>query len=129
MAPTATKRLRNCYRRREVERDGSLESSMELPCSHIGSISCSSSNDSSSRNSIAADEEEHNNGVLEVLQTGCSTPKGKRFRIPEILSCPPAPMKPRVAPKFLSRRSSAITFFAPPDIELFFFLAFQNVSA
>ncbi|XWS66374.1 hypothetical protein CRYUN_Cryun05aG0193900 [Craigia yunnanensis] len=131
MAPTATRRLRNCYRRREVERDSSLESSMELPCSHIGSISSSSSsssNDSSSRNSIAADKEDHSNGV-EVLQAGCSTPKGQRFRMPEILSCPPAPMKLRVAPKFLSRRSSAITFFSPPDIELFFFLAFQNVSA
>ncbi|XVF07257.1 hypothetical protein REPUB_Repub06bG0122900 [Reevesia pubescens] len=111
MAPTTTRRQRNCYRPREVEfqveRDSSLESSMELPCSHIGS----------SINSV------------EVLQTGCSTPKSRKFRISEISSCPAAPMKPRVAPKLLSRRSSAVTFFAPPDIELFFFLAFQNVSA
>ncbi|XVE95989.1 hypothetical protein REPUB_Repub02eG0182900 [Reevesia pubescens] len=127
MAPTATRSQRNCYKQREVERDSSLESSMEFPCSHIGSSSSSSSNNSSSRNKIAADKEDDNNGV-EVLLTGCSTPKGQRFRIPEILSCPAAPMKPRVGPK-LSRRSSAITFFAPPDIELFFFLAFQNVSA
>ncbi|EOY09318.1 hypothetical protein QUC31_010553 [Theobroma cacao] len=124
MAPTATRR-RSCYRRREVERDSSLESSMELPCSHIGSNS--SSNDSSCRNSTTADKEDINR--VEVLQTGCSTPKGQRFRIPDTLTCPPAPMKPRVAPKLLSRRSSAITFFAPPDIDLFFFLAFQNVSA
>ncbi|XVE75639.1 hypothetical protein DITRI_Ditri12bG0109300 [Diplodiscus trichospermus] len=105
MAPTATRRLRNCYRRQDS----------------------SSNYGSSSRNNIAADKEDESN--VEVLQTaGCSTPKGQRFRIPEILSCPPAPMKPRVGPKFLSRNSSAITFFAPPDIELFFFLAFQNVT-
>ena len=130
MAPTATRKMRSCYGRREVERDSRLESSMELPCSKIGSSSSSfsSSNDSSSGNNIAADKEDHKHGV-EVLQNGCSTPKGKRFRIPENLSCPPAPMKPRVTPKFLSRRSSAITFFAPPDIDLFFFLAFRNVSA
>ncbi|XVF56107.1 hypothetical protein PTKIN_Ptkin06aG0090600 [Pterospermum kingtungense] len=123
MAPTATRKPRSCYGRREVERDNNsgLEATMELPCSS----SFSSSN-------VAADnKEDHNNGVGVVQTSGCSTPKGQRFRIPEILSCPPAPMKPRVAPKLLSRRSSAmpITFFVPPDIDLFFFLAFQNVSA
>ncbi|XVE61165.1 hypothetical protein DITRI_Ditri06bG0017900 [Diplodiscus trichospermus] len=128
MAPSATRKLRSSYGQREVEGDSRLGSSMELPCS-----SFSSSNDSSpSRNSVAADDKEDGNNGQEILQTGCSTPKGRRFRIPEILSCPPAPMKPRVAPKLLSRRSSSampITFFASPDIELFFFLAFQNVSA
>ncbi|XVF75818.1 hypothetical protein PTKIN_Ptkin13bG0217200 [Pterospermum kingtungense] len=136
MAPTATRRPRNCYKPREVGRvdsSSSMGSSMQLPCSsHIngsinnigGSSSSSNYNSSPCRGSIEDDKE--------VLQTrsGCSTPKGQRFRIAKILSCPPAPMKPRVAPKFLSRTSSsAVTFFNPPDIDLFFFLAFRNVSA
>ncbi|KAB2059917.1 hypothetical protein CXB51_029260 [Gossypium anomalum] len=64
-----------------------------------------------------------NNGVR-VLQSGhgCCTPKGQRFKIPEILACPPAPMKPKVAPKLSSNR----TFFASQDMESFFFLAFQK---
>ncbi|KAK8514689.1 hypothetical protein V6N13_103156 [Hibiscus sabdariffa] len=53
----------------------------------------------------------------------CCTPKGKRFKIPEILACPPAPMKPKVAPKL---STTARTFFASQDVEIFFFLAFQK---
>uniref|UniRef100_A0A6N2N5M8 Cyclin-dependent protein kinase inhibitor SMR13 n=1 Tax=Salix viminalis TaxID=40686 RepID=A0A6N2N5M8_SALVM len=56
---------------------------------------------------------------------GCSTPKAQRFRIPEILSCPPAPMKRRVTTK-CSSKESPMVFFAPPDIELFFLFAFHN---
>ncbi|KAF8403813.1 hypothetical protein HHK36_011919 [Tetracentron sinense] len=56
---------------------------------------------------------------------GCSTPKGQRFRIPEILTCPPAPKKLRVASNCSSHRSP-ITFFAPPDLELFFFFALHG---
>ncbi|GMI79652.1 hypothetical protein like AT3G20898 [Hibiscus trionum] len=67
-----------------------------------------------------------NDGV-QALQgdngTCCSTPKGKRFKIPEILACPPAPMKPKVAPKL---SSSTRTFFSSQDVEIFFFLAFQK---
>ncbi|RDX72980.1 Cyclin-dependent protein kinase inhibitor SMR13, partial [Mucuna pruriens] len=56
----------------------------------------------------------------------CSTPKGKRFRIPEVLTCPPAPKKRRVAITCSSKRSP-IAFFASPDIELFFFSAIKTV--
>ncbi|KAK7345064.1 hypothetical protein VNO77_15454 [Canavalia gladiata] len=59
---------------------------------------------------------------------GCSTPKGKRFRIPEVTTCPPAPKKRRVTITVSSKRSP-IPFFASPDIELFFFSALKNVSA
>ncbi|KAK3217788.1 hypothetical protein Dsin_011758 [Dipteronia sinensis] len=67
------------------------------------------------------------------INGGCSTPKGERFRIPEILSCPPAPMKKASTttsskPSKRSSSSSPIPFFAPPDIELFFLFAFPNVS-
>ncbi|KAL3533808.1 hypothetical protein ACH5RR_007329 [Cinchona calisaya] len=66
------------------------------------------------------------------FSAGCSTPKAKRFRIPEILSCPSAPKKRRVvavaADDCLSKGSSTtIAFFAPPDLEAFFFSAFQKI--
>ncbi|KAL0390812.1 UNVERIFIED_CONTAM: Cyclin-dependent protein kinase inhibitor SMR9 [Sesamum calycinum] len=51
--------------------------------------------------------------------SGCSTPKAERFRIPEIKTCPPAPKKRRMVTSCSSSRTS-ISFFAPPDIELFF---------
>ncbi|KAK8633166.1 hypothetical protein V6N13_014016 [Hibiscus sabdariffa] len=96
MARTATRNRRRRYRRRqEVETDNGMGSSVD------------------------------NNGV-EALQGEngtCCTPKEKRFKIPEILACPPAPMKPKVAPKL---SSSARTFFASQDVEIFFFLAFQK---
>ncbi|KAK1390810.1 Cyclin-dependent protein kinase inhibitor SMR [Heracleum sosnowskyi] len=68
----------------------------------------------------------------EVLNNnGCSTPKGKKFRIPRINKCPPAPMKRRpssstninVSSSCTSLKRSPISFFSPPDLELFFFFA------
>lgn len=60
----------------------------------------------------------------------CCTPKAKRFRIPEALTCPPAPMKRRVTSSApcLSINRSPIALFSSPDIELFFFSAIKNVS-
>ncbi|KAK9079074.1 hypothetical protein SSX86_000744 [Deinandra increscens subsp. villosa] len=50
---------------------------------------------------------------------GCTTPKAQKYQIPEILTCPPAPKKRRlVSSCTLIRRP--ISFFDPPDIELFF---------
>ncbi|CAL0310583.1 unnamed protein product [Lupinus luteus] len=69
-------------------------------------------------------EEDNEKGAY--CSNGFATPKGKRFRIPEILTCPPAPKKRRVISKFSSKRS---IFFASSDIETFFFNAFRNVSA
>eukprot|EP00246_Nothoceros_aenigmaticus_P010142 TRINITY_DN26475_c0_g1_i1.p1 TRINITY_DN26475_c0_g1~~TRINITY_DN26475_c0_g1_i1.p1 ORF type:complete len:147 (-),score=15.18 TRINITY_DN26475_c0_g1_i1:937-1377(-) len=43
---------------------------------------------------------------------GCETPKGKQYRLPNVLSCPPAPRKPRIK----SRRKVAMVgdnFFTP----------------
>lgn len=70
-------------------------------------------------------EEDNEEGIC---SSGCVTPKAKRFRIPEILTCPPAPKKRRVMPN-CSKNRPPITFFASPDIELFFFSALRNVSA
>ncbi|OIV92330.1 hypothetical protein TanjilG_10540 [Lupinus angustifolius] len=69
-------------------------------------------------------EEDNEEGVC---SSGCVTPKAKRFRIPEVLTCPPAPKKRRVISKYSAKRSRK--FFASPDIELFFFSALRNVSA
>ncbi|CAH8301873.1 unnamed protein product [Eruca vesicaria subsp. sativa] len=57
-----------------------------------------------------------------IIANGCCTPKSKKSRIPEVLKCPPAPKKQRVAQNFALRRRQ-ISFFAPPDVELFFVMA------
>ncbi|CAN7029173.1 hypothetical protein BRARA_H00231 [Brassica rapa] len=57
-----------------------------------------------------------------IPASGCCTPISKKSRIPEMLTCPPAPKKQKVAQNFaLSRRQ--ISFFAPPDVELFLLFA------
>lgn len=60
-----------------------------------------------------------NNSIL------CSTPKGQKFKIPEISTCPPAPKKQKVLSNFSLRRSP-LTFFAPPDLEIFLCVALQD---
>lgn len=71
--------------------------------------------------------DQHNNCVEDANNIGCTTPKGKKFRIPMINTCPPAPMKRRSSPIVSSNcnslRRTPIAFFAPPDLELFFFFA------
>ncbi|ERN00890.1 hypothetical protein AMTRI_Chr03g139890 [Amborella trichopoda] len=57
-------------------------------------------------------------------EDGCTTPRAEEFRIPELLSCPPAPKKRRLPS---SRASTALPFFYPPDLELFFF-SLHNIS-
>jgi hypothetical protein len=49
----------------------------------------------------------------------CSTPKGQKFRIPEISTCPPAPKKQRVVSN-CSLKRSPLSFFVPPDLDNFF---------
>ncbi|CAI8602163.1 unnamed protein product [Vicia faba] len=62
--------------------------------------------------------------------SGCCTPKAKRYRIPQVLTCPPAPKKRRVTSSgvCLSINRSPIALFSSPDIDLFFFSALKNVS-
>ncbi|XP_009144906.1 cyclin-dependent protein kinase inhibitor SMR9-like [Brassica rapa] len=60
-----------------------------------------------------------------ISSHGCCTPKSTKSRIPEMLTCPPAPKKQRVAQNSALRRRQ-ITFFAPPEIELLFVLALGN---
>ncbi|KAL8227229.1 hypothetical protein R6Q57_017061 [Mikania cordata] len=52
--------------------------------------------------------------------TGCTTPKAQKYRIPEVLTCPPAPKKRKLVSSSFTLRRTPISFFDPPDIELFF---------
>uniref|UniRef100_A0A7N0RI03 Uncharacterized protein n=1 Tax=Kalanchoe fedtschenkoi TaxID=63787 RepID=A0A7N0RI03_KALFE len=69
-----------------------------------------------------------------IEDDGCcwSTPKAKRFRIPEMETCPPAPKKQRAAAEIgncMLRRSS-IPFFTPPELAEFFFrVSIPNMSS
>ncbi|OWM69182.1 hypothetical protein CDL15_Pgr025369 [Punica granatum] len=60
--------------------------------------------------------------------SGFSTPKARKYRIPKIKTCPPAPKKQRVDVPDQSLTRRQITFFAPPDLEVFFMFALGNMS-
>lgn len=64
---------------------------------------------------------------VDVTSSGCSTPKGPRFQIPPILTCPPAPKKQRVPSNCSLLQRTPIAFFAPPDLELFFSFALRDI--
>ncbi|KAK1305550.1 hypothetical protein QJS10_CPA10g00195 [Acorus calamus] len=68
--------------------------------------------------------------VFPDSSSGCSKPKAKRFRIPELRHCPPAPKRKRrlAIHGGLARLQRPIKFFTPPDLELFFYAASHNVS-
>ncbi|KAL1547444.1 cyclin-dependent protein kinase inhibitor SMR9 [Salvia divinorum] len=99
--------------------------------------SSSSSSSSSSRRVIDKHSKNLENspapadeGEEEILDSGssiCSTPKGERFRIPEITSCPPAPKKRRICAAVSCSLRRKPAFFAPPDIDLFFYFALRGV--
>nr|XP_004500201.1 cyclin-dependent protein kinase inhibitor SMR9 [Cicer arietinum] len=67
--------------------------------------------------------------IVEVTNnnSACSTPKGQRFRIPEISTCPPAPKKQRVLSN-CSLKRSPLSFFVPPDLDHFFLVKLPDVS-
>ncbi|ESW34234.1 hypothetical protein PHAVU_001G135700 [Phaseolus vulgaris] len=112
MASTSTTRTQIKWQKLE---ETSLQRSMKRPCEHA--TASSSSQDQGIRNAA-----EDGNG--DDCSSGCATPKAKRFRIPEVLTCPPAPKKRRtLAIPNCSSNRSAVALFASPDIELFFFSA------
>ncbi|KAF5176882.1 hypothetical protein FRX31_033538 [Thalictrum thalictroides] len=76
---------------------------------------------------IEEDKEVEDSSGFEVYSSDyCSTPKAERNRIPNIVLCPPAPKKRKVVSPCSSLRSP-ISFFAPPDIEHFFYFAVHTV--
>jgi len=94
--------------------------SRNLPSSNSSSTSTSTSGDFSKIGGIDFE------GV-EIPSSGCCTPKAQRVRIPEISTCPPAPKKQKLVSN-CSLERSPIAFFAPPDLELFFFFALRDIS-
>ncbi|KAK3032974.1 hypothetical protein RJ639_035802 [Escallonia herrerae] len=110
MAPIANKRrTRSTSRKPRTThcKNRLVQSENEAPCGK-----------KSSDNITKIDDAEFNGG--------CSTPKAQKYRIPEIVTCPPAPKKRRVASS-CSLRRSPIAFFAPPDLELFFVFALGDI--
>ncbi|KAI3984376.1 hypothetical protein MKX01_011330 [Papaver californicum] len=78
-------------------------------------------------------EKDNKIGDVSISSEVCLTPKGKKYRIPKIVSCPPAPMK-KAARRLITNCSSSlqrspISFFTNPDIEVFFFFALHDISA
>uniref|UniRef100_A0A7C9CMX5 Uncharacterized protein n=1 Tax=Opuntia streptacantha TaxID=393608 RepID=A0A7C9CMX5_OPUST len=64
------------------------------------------------------------------LDEGCTTPKSEKHKIPEIMTCPPAPKKPRVSPSTsncILQRRRPISFFAHPDLDKFFMFAMRDI--
>ena len=116
MAPTSTRTRTKWSKLEERKQQKSMAS-----CGHATATATSSGTQELGNKSNEDGNEE------DICSSGCSTPKAKRFKIPEILTCPPAPKKRKVMPKCSSNRTP-IAFFASPDIELFFFTALENVS-
>ncbi|KAI7990311.1 Cyclin-dependent protein kinase inhibitor SMR13 [Camellia lanceoleosa] len=114
MAPyAATRRTKNKHHqvRSEEHEEEEKAASMELSTRRSKRPSTSSS-------SMVVDKEEEEDS--DVCGGGCCTPKAEKFRIPELLSCPPpAPKKLRLTPN-CSLQTSPISFYASPDIDLFF---------
>jgi len=118
MAPASSRTLVKCKKVVErMQKKKSMARSYATPTSSSSS-SYSSSGTKEVIKSVDDDNEEDT----------CCTPKGKRFRIPEVSTCPPAPKKRRVAIT-CSTKKSPIAFFASPDMELFFFSGIKSVAA
>ncbi|RWR72671.1 cyclin-dependent protein kinase inhibitor SMR9-like protein [Cinnamomum micranthum f. kanehirae] len=111
MAPAGRKRRRTHYRKRLLQSKKTKESSNEF---HSISTAASTATEAGLN--------------TEIPNSICSTPKGQKFRIPELLSCPPAPKKKRRLTLGCSSQNSTVSFFRPPDLEMFFLLALHDIS-
>lgn len=108
-----------------------MKSTCDCECVTTVITSCSSfeNQEIMSKNKVDEKNETEEDRICSS-KSGCCTPKAKRYRIPEVLTCPPAPKKRRVTPSpaCSSINKSPIALFASPDIDLFFFSALKNVS-
>ncbi|OIV95564.1 hypothetical protein TanjilG_04901 [Lupinus angustifolius] len=105
---------------KKQQKKNSKSKKQDIPTVFPSSCSSISSQDSSRDNEICE--------VIDVSSSVCSTPKGQKFRIPEISTCPPAPKKPRVHSSNCSLRRTPVSFFSPPDLEHFFVATLRDVS-
>ncbi|KAE9614692.1 hypothetical protein Lal_00036205 [Lupinus albus] len=66
---------------------------------------------------------------VSTMCTTCSTPKGQKFRIPKVSTCPPAPKKkPRLLSSNCTLRKSPLQLFAPLELDIFFSIVLPEVS-
>ncbi|OAY48518.1 cyclin-dependent protein kinase inhibitor SMR9 [Manihot esculenta] len=132
MAPSAGTRRRNTTRkpRRTHYKKRLVKSKSVQEASVVEDLSSNSSSTTTITNT-SFDNCSKIDGLdfedVDISTSSCSTPKAQRFRLPEIVSCPPAPKKQRVISN-CSLQRKPIAFFAPPDIELFFFFALRDIS-
>ncbi|BAT96382.1 hypothetical protein LR48_Vigan02g037300 [Vigna angularis] len=117
MAPGSSRTVMKC---KKVEERMQKKKSMARSSATLSTTTSSYSSSSSGTKEVKG-EDDHNEEDI------CSTPKGKRFRIPEVSTCPPAPKKRRVST--CSSKKSPIAFFSSPDMENFFFSAIKTVTA
>ncbi|KAJ6984713.1 cyclin-dependent protein kinase inhibitor SMR9 [Populus alba x Populus x berolinensis] len=126
MAPTGRKRARARTRAR-TSRKTQYKRAVVKPKS-IKEAYSTIDQDFPSNSSASCDDSSRIAGLdfegVDTSTSACSTPKAERFRIPEIQTCPPAPRKQRMI-SICSLQRRPIAFFAPPDLELFFFYALQ----
>ncbi|KAG9449408.1 hypothetical protein H6P81_009373 [Aristolochia fimbriata] len=118
MAPARRKRRRTHYRNR-VTGPKDAEESTKGHC-------VAEATTSPSTTTCPPVEIEEDNGGDDFSASGCSTPRAERYRIPKLLSCPPAPKKRRIALRCSPRKP--ISFFTPPELEVFFFFALRDIS-
>ncbi|CAL0301730.1 unnamed protein product [Lupinus luteus] len=115
-----TKATRRKTSMKKQQKKNTKSKTQDIPTVFPSSCSSISSQDSSRDNEICE--------VIDISSSVCSTPKGQKFRIPEISTCPPAPKKPRVHSSNCSLRRTPISFFSPPDLEHFFVATLRDVS-
>uniref|UniRef100_A0A6N2MVX9 Uncharacterized protein n=1 Tax=Salix viminalis TaxID=40686 RepID=A0A6N2MVX9_SALVM len=131
MAPNGRKRTRakttrRTGRRTQYEKQVMKAKSMKEASILMEDLPSNSSTTTTSCNGCSKIDGVDFEGV-DISASACSTPKAERFRIPEIQTCPPAPRKQRIISN-CSLQRRPIAFFAPPDLELFFFYAIHDVS-
>ncbi|KAJ6670805.1 CYCLIN-DEPENDENT PROTEIN KINASE INHIBITOR SMR13 [Salix viminalis] len=129
MAPTGRKRAseETRRRRRRTERKTQYKKTAVIKPKSIKEatkIEDFPSNSSTGCNGCSKIDSGLDFETVDISTSACSTPKAERFRIPEIQTCPPAPRKQRMV-SGCSLRRRPIAFFAPPDLELFFFCSLQ----
>lgn len=128
----ATKPRRAQYKRQQKQKQKQHVEQIKQPkINNVEDLLPSTSSTTTTKNLLLLDHDDDTSSSSSS-GSGCSTPKAQRFRIPEIVTCPPAPKKQRVVSNCSSLQrnpsSRPIAFFAPPDLELFFFFALRDIS-
>ncbi|GMI97435.1 hypothetical protein HRI_003412800 [Hibiscus trionum] len=118
---------RRTHYKRKVAKSGAVQNASVLEDLPSNSSAISSDNLSKIDGFDIDGVDDISTATVTTTISPCSTPKARRFRIPETDTCPPAPKKQRVLSN-CSLQRTPIAFFAPPDLELFFFFAHRDIS-